>query len=268
MLEEIKNSVDYIRDQIKSEPKFAVILGSGLGGFINDIEILNELPYDSIPDFPKTSVEGHSGKLVHARHNGVEMLIMQGRIHFYEGQPMETLTYPIRVFKAIGIETLILSNASGGMNENFAIGDLMIIDDHVNLMPNPLVGPHKPEYGARFPDMSDAYDAGLIKKAQDIAAKNDIKVHQGVYIAVTGPTYETPAEYKAFRILGGDVVGMSTVPEVIVARQVGIKCFAISVITDLGVPGKIEYMTHEFVQEAAAKAEPKMATIVKGIISD
>lgn len=267
MLEKVKNSVDYIRSQIQSEPKFAVILGSGLGGFINDIEVLKELPYQSIPDFPDTSVDGHSGQLVHARHNGIEMLIMQGRIHFYEGKSMETLTYPIRVFKALGIETLILSNASGGMNEDFEIGDLMIIDDHINLMPNPLIGPHKPEYGARFPDMSDVYDADLIKKAEKIADENNIKVHKGVYVAVTGPTYETPAEYKAFRILGGDVVGMSTVPEVIVARQAGIKCFAISVITDLGVPGKIEYMTHEFVQEAAGKAEPKMAAIVKGLIS-
>ncbi len=268
MLEKIKRSSDYIRSQVQVSPKYAVILGSGLGGFINDIEVVKEIPYETIPDFPNTTVDGHSGQLVHARHNNTDILIMQGRIHFYEGQSMETLTYPIRVFNELGIETLILSNASGGMNENYEIGDLMIINDHINLMPNPLIGPHKPEFGARFPDMSEAYDENLIKRAEKIASDNAIKVHKGVYVAVTGPTYETPAEYKFFRIIGGDVVGMSTVPEVIVARQSGMKCFAISVVTDLGVPGKIEYMTHEFVQQAAARAEPKMAAIVKGLISD
>lgn len=266
MLQKIKSSASFIHGKIECKPKYAVILGSGLGGFINDVEVLKEIPYKTIPDFPDTSVAGHTGKLIFAKQNGVEFLIMQGRIHFYEGASMETLTYPIRVLKEVGVEVLILSNASGGMNENFAIGDLMILDDHINLMPNPLVGPHNPEFGERFPDMSEAYDKKLIAKAKDVAAKNDISVHKGVYVAVTGPTYETPAEYKYFRIIGGDCVGMSTVPEVIVARQMGMKCFAISVITDLGVPGKIEYMTHEFVQEAAAKAEPKMAAIVKGLI--
>ena len=268
MLNKIRKSADFIQQKIHCKPKHAVILGSGLGGFINDLDILEEILYEEIPDFPNTTVDGHSGKMVLARYKNTEILVMQGRIHFYEGLPMELITYPIRVFKELGVETLILSNASGGMNENYNIGDLMIIEDHINLMPNPLVGPHNPEFGARFPDMSEAYDIELIKKAGKIALENQIDVHKGVYVAVTGPTYETPAEYRYFRIIGGDVVGMSTVPEVIVARQMGIKCFAISVVTDLGVPGKIEYMTHEFVQQAASKAEPKMAAIVKGIIAD
>lgn len=266
MLEKIKKSADYIRNQIDGSPKSAVILGSGLGGFINDLEIIQTIPYKSIPEFPETTVEGHSGALVHARIKGVELLVMQGRIHFYEGHTIETVVYPIRVMKYLGIENLILSNASGGMNENFEIGDLMIINDHINLMPNPLVGPHISEFGERFPDMGEAYSKTYIKTAHEIAEKNNINVHEGVYVAVTGPTYETPAEYKYFRIIGGDVVGMSTVPEVIVANQMGMKCFAISVVTDLGVPGKIEYITHEHVQKAAAAAEPKMAKIVKELV--
>lgn len=267
MLEKIKKSAEYILDQINGKPKSAVILGSGLGGFTNDIEILKTIPYSSIPDFPQTTVEGHSGALIHARVDNNEFLVMQGRIHFYEGHSIDTIVYPIRVMKYLGIENLLLSNASGGMNEDFEIGDLMIINDHINLIPNPLVGPHNPEFGERFPDMGEAYSKDMIATAHKIAVDNNIKVHEGVYVAVTGPTYETPAEYKYFRIIGGDCVGMSTAPEVIVANQMGIKCFAISVVTDLGVPGKIEYITHEHVQKAAAAAEPKMAKIVKELIA-
>lgn len=266
MLEKIKQSANYIKACINGNPKYAVVLGSGLGGFTSQLEILREIPYAEIPGFPTTTVAGHSGKLLHARQNGIQLLIMQGRFHFYEGHKMEVVTYPIRVFKELGIEQILLSNASGGMNPDFEIGDLMIISDHINLMPNPLLGPHDDRFGARFPDMSEAYDEGLIAKAEEISKANSIKIHKGVYVGVTGPTYETPAEYKFFRIIGGDVVGMSTVPEVIVARQMGMKCFAISVVTDLGVPGKIEYMTHDIVQKAAAAAEPKMATIIKGLI--
>lgn len=266
MLEKIKKSAEYISNQIDGSPKSAVILGSGLGGFINDLEVIQTIPYKNIPEFPETTVEGHSGALVHARYKGVELLVMQGRIHFYEGHTIETVVYPVRVMKYLGIKNLILSNASGGMNENFEIGDLMIINDHINLMPNPLIGPHIAEFGERFPDMGEAYSKGYINTALEIAERNNIHVHEGVYVAVTGPTYETPAEYKYFRVIGGDVVGMSTVPEVIVANQMGMKCFAISVVTDLGVPGKIEYITHEHVQKAAAAAEPKMATIVKELV--
>ena len=266
MLNSIQKSAEFIRTKIKGNPKTAIILGSGLGGFINEVEVLNSISYKSIPEFPDTSVEGHSGMLVEAIANGEKILIMQGRIHFYEGHSIDRLVYPIRVLKQLGIENLILSNASGGMNENFKIGDLMILNDHINLMPNPLIGKHIPEFGARFPDMSEPYSKTYIEKAKSIAKKNDIKIHEGVYVAVTGPTYETPAEYKFFRIIGGDVVGMSTVPEVIVANQMGMKCFAVSVITDLGVPGHIEYITHEDVQKAAAAAEPKLTRIVKELI--
>ncbi len=267
MLQKIKKSVAYLKNQIEGNPESAVILGSGLGGFINEIEVIKKIPYATIPEFPDTTVEGHSGNLVYARVNDKEVLIMQGRIHFYEGHSMDALTYPIRVLNYLGVKNLFLSNASGGMNENFNVGDLMIITDHINLMPNPLVGKHYNEFGARFPDMGNAYNKEYIAKALAIADDNDIEVQQGVYVAVTGPTYETPAEYKYFRIIGGDAVGMSTVPEVIVANQMGMNCFAVSVITDLGVPGKIEYITHEEVQKAAAASEPKLAKIVKELIT-
>jgi purine-nucleoside phosphorylase len=267
MLETIKKSADYIHNTINGNPKTGVILGSGLGGFIDDVNIIRKIPYSSIPEFPNTTVEGHSGLLVHAEIDGKEILIMQGRIHFYEGHSIDQIVFPVRVMKYLGIENLILSNASGGMNENFKVGDLMIINDHINLMPNPLIGKHVPEFGERFPDMSEPYNKAYISKAHQIAKENDIKIHEGVYVAVTGPTYETPAEYRYFRIIGGDVVGMSTVPEVIVANQMGIHCFAVSVITDLGIPGKIEYLTHEQVQQAAAAAEPKLSRIVKELIS-
>jgi purine-nucleoside phosphorylase len=267
MLEKIKKSADYILSQINCQAKTAIVLGTGLGAFINQVEIVKQIPYSTIPHFPKTSVEGHSGMLIHAKHNGIDLLIMQGRVHFYEAGSMEMITYPIRVLKSLEIKNIVLSNAVGGLNEQHKVGDLMIITDHINLMPNPLVGKHHPEFGERFPDMSEAYDSNYVKLAEGVAVQNNIKIHKGIYVAVTGPTYETPAEYKYIKIIGGDVVGMSTVPEVIVARQMGIKCFAMSVITDLGVPGKIEYLTHEFVQKAANLAEPKMAKIVKDLIT-
>lgn len=266
MLNRIQESVDFIANKIKVKPKVALILGTGLGDFARSVEVKLEIPYSDIPNFPSTTVDGHAGKLIYARHKDKDILIMQGRIHFYEGLPMEAITYPVRVMKYLDIQTLILSNASGGMNENFKVGDLMIINDHINLMPNPLIGKHFPQFGERFPDMSEPYSKKLIDLAHQIAQENNIGVHEGVYLSVTGPTYETPAEYRFFRIIGADAVGMSTVPEVIVARQMGIQCFAVSVITDLGIPGKIEFMTHEIVQEAAAQAEPKMTLIVNNLI--
>jgi len=266
MLKKINQSVNYIHSIIKGQPKTAIVLGTGLSKFKSEVSVLKEISYDCIPNFPKTSVEGHKGKLIHALHKGSEILIMQGRSHFYEGLSMEDLVYPIRVLKYLGIENLILSNAAGGLDENYAIGDIVLITDHINLMPNPLIGPHIAEFGERFPDMSLVYDPVLIQKANEIAKTNKLKIHNGVYVAVTGPTYETPAEYKYLRIIGADVVGMSTVPEVIVARQMNIKCFAMSVVTDLGVMGRIEYLTHEMVQKAAEEAEPRMAVIVKELL--
>jgi purine-nucleoside phosphorylase len=205
--------------------------------------------------------------LIFGALGGKKIVAMQGRFHYYEGYPMDKVVYPVRVMKYLGIKTLMVSNASGGVNPEFEIGDLMIINDHINLIPNPLIGKNIPEFGARFPDMSDAYSRALIEKAQTIAKKHKIKTQIGCYVGTTGPTFETPKEYQYFRIIGGDAVGMSTVPEVIVARQMSIPCFAISIITDLGVPGKIVKVTHEEVQKVAAKAETKMTLIMEELIS-
>jgi len=191
---------------------------------------------------------------------------MQGRFHFYEGYSIEKVTFPVRVMKKLGINQLILSNASGGVNPDFEVGDLMIIKDHINLIPNPLIGKNLDELGPRFPDMSSPYNNNLISKAEQLAAKHNIKIKKGIYVAVTGPCLETPAEYKFIRIIGGDTVGMSTVPEVIVARHMDIPCFAISVITDLGVEGKIQKVSHEEIQEVAERAEPQLTKIIKELI--
>ncbi|MGE0090236.1 MAG: purine-nucleoside phosphorylase [Bacteroidales bacterium] len=267
MLEKIKHTVSFIQGKVNYTPEVGIILGTGLGGLVKEIKIDIALDYKDIPDFPVSTVEGHHGRLIFGTLGGKKIVAMQGRFHFYEGYPMTTVTYPVRVMKYLGIKTLLLSNASGGVNPDFEIGDLMIINDHINLIPNPLIGKHIPEFGARFPDMSDAYSHVLIEKAQSIAKKHKINTQIGCYVGTTGPTFETPKEYQYFRIIGGDTVGMSTVPEVIVARQMGIPCFAISIITDLGVPGKIVKVTHEEVQEVAAKAETKMTLIMKELIS-
>lgn len=266
MLETIKDTVNYIKTHIKSEPEIGIILGTGLGGLVNEIDIEISLPYSDIPNFPVSTVEGHSGKLIFGKLGGKTVVAMQGRFHYYEGYEMSQLVFPVRVMKYLGIKTLFVSNASGGVNPDFEIGDLMIINDHICLVPNPLIGKNEPEFGPRFPDMSDAYDKGLIAKAKTLAEQYGIKVQEGVYTATTGPTFETPAEYKYFRVIGSDTVGMSTVPEVIVARQMGIPCFAMSIITDLGVPGKIVEVTHEEVQKVASKAEVKMTKIFAGMI--
>lgn len=266
MLEIINDTVNYIKTHIKNEPQVGIILGTGLGGLVNEIDIEISLPYSDIPNFPVSTVEGHSGKLIFGKLGGKNVVAMQGRFHYYEGYEMSQLVFPVRVMKYLGIKTLFVSNASGGVNPDFEIGDLMIINDHICLVPNPLIGKNEPEFGPRFPDMSDAYDKGLIAKAKTLAEHYGIKVQEGVYTATTGPTFETPAEYKYFRVIGSDTVGMSTVPEVIVARQMGIPCFAMSIITDLGVPGKIVEVTHEEVQKVASKAEVKMTKIFAGMI--
>jgi purine-nucleoside phosphorylase len=266
MLETIKDTVSYIRTHIQDEPEVGIVLGTGLGGLVNEIDVKLRLPYNEIPSFPVSTVEGHSGKLIFGKLGGKNVVAMQGRFHFYEGYDMETLIFPIRVMKYLGIKHLFLSNASGGVNPNFEIGDLMIINDHICLVPNPLIGKNNPEFGARFPDMSEAYDKSLILSAKEIAKDLNIKVQEGVYTATTGPTFETPAEYKYFHIIGSDTVGMSTVPEVIAARQMGVPCFAMSIITDLGVPGKIVEISHEEVQKVAAKAEGKMTSIFSRMI--
>ena len=265
MLEKIKETANYLKGKMKTNPKTAIILGTGLGSLVNEIEDKYEIEYTQIPNFPLSTVEGHSGKLIFGQLGGKDILAMQGRFHYYEGYDMKEVTFPIRVMKELGIETLFVSNASGGMDPNYEIGDLMIITDHINTFPeHPLRG--KNIYGDRFPDMSQPYDRKLIQKALDIAKELNIKVQQGVYVGTQGPTFETPAEYKMFRVIGGDTVGMSTVPEVIVANHAGIKVFGISVITDLGVEGKIVEISHEEVQIAADKAQPKMTAIMRELI--
>jgi len=267
MLGQIKETANFLTEKINAKPEVGIILGTGLGGLVDEIDIEHSISYEDIPNFPISTVEGHSGRLIFGKLGGKSVVAMQGRFHFYEGYPMEKVTFPVRVMKFLGIKNLIVSNASGGVNPDFEIGDLMILTDHINLIPNPLIGHNDNELGPRFPDMSEPYCQKMITSAQQIANANNIKIQKGVYVAVTGPTLETPAEYNFVRAIGGDTVGMSTVPEVVVARHMNIPCFAISVITDLGVPGKIKKVTHEDVQAVAEVSEPKLTLIIKELIS-
>lgn len=268
MLEKFNESVNYLKGRTKVEPTIGIILGTGLGGLVKEIEIIDEIPYAEIPNFPVSTVMGHSGKLIFGKLGGKSVMAMQGRFHYYEGYTMQQVTFPVRVMKLMGVEHLFVSNASGGVNPDFEIGEIMILDDHINLFPaHPLIGKNIDELGTRFPDMSKPYDHGMIKLAKSIAAENNIRVATGTYAGLTGPTLETPAEYVYIRNTGADAVGMSTVPEVIVARHMSMPCFAISIITDLGVPGKIMEVTHEDVQRIAEKQEPKMTLIMKELIS-
>ena len=267
MLETIRQTADYLKGKISEIPNTAIILGTGLGELAHEIEDKNEIPYTEIPNFPVSTVEGHSGKLIIGTLGGKKVLAMQGRFHYYEGYDMKQVTFPVRVFQALGIEYLFVSNAAGGMNSSFDIGDIMLIEDHINLFPeHPLHGKNFNELGTRFPDMSEAYNKSLRLMAMEIAKEKNIKLQHGVYIGLQGPTFETPAEYNWLRIIGGDAVGMSTVPEVIVANHAGIKVLAFSIITGLGVIGKIVEVSHEDVQEAAKIAQPKMAEIMRAII--
>lgn len=268
MLEQFKEAADYIKEQTDFKPSVGIILGTGLGGLVNEIEIVKEIPYTEIPHFPISTVKGHSGKLIFGMLGGKSVVAMQGRFHYYEGYTLQEVTFPVRVMKFLGIERLFVSNASGGVNENFEIGEIMILNDHIDLFPgNPLIGKNYEELGPRFPDMSEPYSHEMIAEALKIAERNNIRVAQGCYAGLTGPTLETPAEYGYVHAIGADAVGMSTVPEVIVARHMNIPCFAISIITDLGVPGKIKKVTHQEVIEVAAKQEPKMTLIMKELIS-
>ena len=267
MLGQIKETANFLTEKTNAKPEVGIILGTGLGGLVDEIDIEHSISYEDIPNFPISTVEGHSGRLIFGKLGGKVVVAMQGRFHFYEGYPMQKVIFPVRVMKFLGIKNLIVSNASGGVNPDFEIGDLMILSDHINLIPNPLIGHNHPELGPRFPDMSEPYCSNMILAAEQIAKENNIKIQKGVYVAVTGPTLETPAEYFYFRKIGGDTVGMSTVPEVVVARHMDIPSFAISVITDLGVLGKIKKVTHEDVQTVAEVAEPKLTLIIKQLIS-
>lgn len=266
MLEKVKETTAYIQSKVKITPDVGIILGTGLGGLVKDIKNQEVLEYKDIPNFPVSTVEGHSGKLIFGDLGGKKVVAMQGRFHFYEGYDIKEVVFPVRVMKHLGIKNLFVSNASGGVNPDYEIGDLMIINDHINLIPNPLIGPNNKEFGPRFPDMSQPYDHKLIELGQNMASKHGIKTQVGCYVGTTGPTFETPKEYQYFRIIGGDTVGMSTVPEVIAARQMGIPVFAISIITDLGVPGKIVEITHEEVQKVGQEAERKMTLIMEDML--
>ncbi len=268
MLTQFKESVSFIQSKTSVQPTIGIILGTGLGGLVKEINVIDEIEYKDIPHFPVSTVESHSGKLIFGELGGKKVVAMQGRFHFYEGYDMKQVTYPVRVMKLLGIERLFVSNASGGVNPDFEVGEIMIQNDHINLFPaHPLIGKNFDELGPRFPDMSDPYDTEMIKLAQTIAAENNIKVSVGTYAGLTGPTLETPAEYGYVRAIGADAVGMSTVPEIIVARHMDIPCFAISIITDLGVPGKIHKVSLADVIAVATRQEPKMTLIMSQLIS-
>src|ERR1700749_2772002 len=269
MLENIQNTARYIKSRIGGfEPEIGIILGTGLGGLVKEIEVEKQLMYGNIPDFPISTLEFHSGKLIFGKLAGVKVVAMQGRLHFYEGYNMQQITFPVRVMKMLGIKSLLVSNASGSLNPDFKKGDLMVIADHINLQPQkPLIGRNDEELGPRFPDMSEPYSRVLANKALDIAKANNITCHKGVYVAVTGPNLETSAEYKYLRIIGGDAVGMSTVPEVIVARHMGLPVFAISVLTDEGFPAELKPVLIEEIVAIAQEAEPKMPLILKELIA-
>ena len=267
MLEKILETVDFIKSKTNGfEPEVGIVLGSGLGGLVNVIDTQYSLPYSEIPNFPVSTVAGHQGKLIMGTLSGRRVIAMQGRFHYYEGYSTKEVTFPIRVLKYLGIKLLVLSNASGGVNPDFRVSDIMFITDHINLLPNPLIGKNDDRIGTRFPELSEAYNKNVLAMADQIAHELKIKVQHGVYVGDTGPTYETPAEYNYYRIIGGDCVGMSTVPEVIIARHCGLPVFAMSIITDLGGKDIAVQVTHEEVINAANVAEPKMTAILKEML--
>ncbi|MCH5216990.1 MAG: purine-nucleoside phosphorylase [Muribaculaceae bacterium] len=267
MIEKIKETAGFIRNAVGETPKIGIILGTGLGQVTDLMEISKEISYKDIPNFPVSTVQGHSGKLVFGTLAGKYVMAMSGRFHYYEGYDMKQVTFPVRVMKALGVETLIVSNAAGGMNKEFKVGDVMVITDHINLFPeNPLRGKNYEELGPRFPAMTEAYDERYIKFADEVAQEKNLRLMHGVYVGTTGPTFETRAEYEYFRIIGGDAVGMSTVPEVIVANHAGMKVFGLSVITDLGGKDIKVVPSHEEVQMAAVTAQPVTTALLTGLL--
>ncbi|MET0392941.1 MAG: purine-nucleoside phosphorylase [Chitinophagaceae bacterium] len=264
----MKETVNFLHNKYKKAPQVGIVLGSGLGNFAIQIAVEKEVPYAEIPNFPVSTVEGHSGKLIFGRLGDKTVVAMGGRFHFYEGYAPEEVVFPIRVMKLLGIETLLLSNAAGAVNPSFKVGDIMIIKDHISFFtPNPLIGRNIEEFGPRFPDMSEPYKKSLILQAKEIAARNGFDIKEGVYVAVTGPTFETRAEYKLIQVVGGDVVGMSTVQEAIVAGHMGLPVFAVSIVTDLGIRDDENTITHEEVLQAAREAEPKLASLFRELVA-
>lgn len=267
-LGKIKESADFLKSKVKEIPEVAIILGTGLGDLIKYIDINIAIDYKEIPNFPVSTVEGHSGRLIFGKLGGKNVMAMQGRFHYYEGYDMKEVTFPVRVMQKLDIKKLFVSNAAGGMNKEFKVGDVMIITDHINLFPeNPLRGKNYDELGTRFPAMTEAYSLKMIGLADKIASDKGMRLMHGVYVGTPGPTFETPAEYEYFRIIGGDAVGMSTVPEVIVANHAGMEVFGVSVITDLGGKDIKEVPTHEEVQKAALKAQPNMTALITEMLS-
>ena len=267
MLEKILETVDFIKSKTNGfEPEVGIVLGSGLGGLVNVIDTQYTISYKDIPNFPVSTVQGHEGRLILGTLSGRKVVAMQGRFHYYEGYITTEVTFPIRVLKYMGIKLLVLSNASSGVNPDFRVSDIMFITDHINLLPNPLIGKNDDRIGTRFPELSEAYNKNVLAFADKIADELKIQVQHGVYVGDTGPTYETPAEYNYYRIIGGDCVGMSTVPEVIIARHCGLPVFAMSIITDLGGKDIAVQVTHEEVINAANVAEPKMTAILKEML--
>ncbi|MBO7300776.1 MAG: purine-nucleoside phosphorylase [Tidjanibacter sp.] len=264
MINTIKSTVAFIKERTDFEPEVGIILGTGLGGLVNHIEIAHSLPYNEIPNFPVSTVEGHAGRLIFGTLGGKKVVAMQGRFHYYEGYAPEQVVFPVRVMKFLGIKTLFVSNASGGINSSFRVGDLMVITDHINLIPNVLIGKNCAELGTRFPDMSEPYSKALGAIATEVAAERGIKLQYGCYVGTTGPTFETPKEYGYFKAIGGDAAGMSTTPEVIAARHMGLPVFGISIITNAAFSG--QKSTHEEVQEEGAKAEKRMTALIMGML--
>lgn len=269
MWEKVQDTVKFLQVKGITTPDYGIILGTGLGNLVEKITIEIAISYDEIPNFPVSTVEGHSGELIFGTIGTKKVLAMRGRFHYYEGWTMEQTVFPVRVMKYLGVENLIVSNASGGVNADFQVGDIMIITDHINMIPeHPLRGKNEDRFGPRFVDMHEPYSLELVSKMEKVAKAQNVKIHKGIYLALQGPTFETPAEYKMVKILGADAVGMSTVPEVIVAKHMGITCFGISVITDLGVEGIVEAVSHEEVQIVAKKAEKIVGKLVEEFIKN
>lgn len=267
MYELYNESLDFLKGEIDFKPVTGIVLGTGLGDLVNNIEVHAKIPYSRIPHFPVSTVEGHHGALIFGYLNNRPVVAMQGRFHYYEGYSMKEVTYPIRIMKLLGIKDIFISNASGGVNPDFEVGDLMLIRDHINFFPeSPLRGPNHDEFGPRFTDMSEAYDKGLMDIAIQEANKINLPLHLGVYLGNPGPSFETPAEYTHYRIIGADAIGMSTVPEVIIARHMGLRVCAISVITNVAVPGRFHKTSHIDVQLAAVKAQADLGRLLMGII--
>ena len=267
MWNKVQETVEFLKNKGFNTPDYGIILGTGLGNLVDKIAIKITIPYNEIPNFPVSTVEGHSGELIYGTLGGKNIIAMRGRFHYYEGWTMAQTIFPVRVMKFLGVENLIVSNASGGVNPAFKVGDIMIITDHINFMPeHPLNGKNDERFGPRFVDMHEAYSKKMIAKMEGIAEGLNIPIQKGIYLALQGPTFETPAEYKMVKILGADAVGMSTVPEVIVAKHMGMNCFGVSVITDLGVEGLVESVSHEEVQKVAKISEKSVGKLVEEFV--